>query len=688
MASLGTTWLFSILLLHQPSCIAAAGPPAQPSDLQCYIPVNEDDIHCTWDPGPDQQIHSNYSLHWKPANVKEGLTKATNVSGSIARHTFTQNSELHVWVQAENQYGSSTSHTVTFNPANIIKPSPPRVTVTQDPLEFLWNYSSCVDLDLSLGNCMIRHRTEEDQVWIEDEAGIFISHTIDNPRPYTVYEFQVCCACEPGVMSDWSEIATVRSAGTAPTGEVDVWMDCGMPSTNADCVLTWKMLPVSQSRGHILGYEVRLLYRNGSTAVMNMSAAEPRGQLVCDDMQCHLTSSLKDVSSATVSAYSVHGATLPARVDVPATGKQSNGQAIVLKMNEENLNVSWNPPSEPSDNLKEYVVQYKQVGQPPPQGFDWDRVKKGQTRKVLKGRFAKYTPYLVSLFTISHNFKAQQLSSAIGYSLEGIPSKVSSFKVNSIDATRVTLFWEPIPLLKQNGTIISYQIGGVDQTVHTVTASLQNENQTFDLLDLSPGWDYEVWIRAVTAAGPGSQTTTHFKTKDQESFAPSAYLMIASFAMIGLCTAVFLLRRKNCLPVPLCFDEKVPDPRNSNVLRQMKHQINDSLSRICIPAHESLPKISELEVVEHLPSAFEPNVEKNSHPNGLGEKELGSACSQTGRGYGCEEYSKMMDSDEERSKEDEEEEEMEESLCSSEEEQFTSGYEKHFMPTALEVQQV
>lgn len=36
------------------------------------------------------------------------------------------------------------------------------------------------------------------------------------------------------------------------------------------------------------------------------------------------------------------------------------------------------------------------------------------------------------------------------------------------------------------------------------------------LKDLSPEQEYEVWIRAMTAAGPGENTTLSFKTKRQE----------------------------------------------------------------------------------------------------------------------------------------------------------------------------
>ena len=68
-------------------------------------------------------------------------------------------------------------------------------------------------------------------------------------------------------------------------------------------------------------------------------------------------------------------------------GKQENAQNIHLNMNEENLTVSWNqsPPLFANPSFKEYVVQYKQVGSPLCQEFDWVKVGKDHTMGILKG---------------------------------------------------------------------------------------------------------------------------------------------------------------------------------------------------------------------------------------------------------------------------------------------------------------
>ncbi|KAK9534959.1 hypothetical protein VZT92_007372 [Zoarces viviparus] len=689
MATLGSRWLLSILLVIVPKCFAPA-PPASPSLPECYIPCDENncaDIRCKWDSRLDPEIPTHYSLHWKSANSEQvyGIN-GTSTSGTIDREDYVHG-ELRVWVQAKNQHGSAQSQAALFNTADIIKLPPPTVSSVsdQDSLEFSWK-STCAELqDLSLGQCEVQYRTEAEQVWREDKDVLHGSYTVDSPQPGTVYEFQVRCSCDRGLMSDWSAIHRIRSTETAPDGELDVWSDCGIFHKISDCVVTWKKLPISQARGLILGYEVRLSYSNGAPVLVNVSTAEPTGRLACEETQCHFTSSLKDVASVSVSAYNARGATKPSYLALPTPGEQKNEQAIRLVMNEENLTVSWDPPAQLSDNLKEYVVQYKQAGCPPGQGFDWIKVNKRQTTGIFEGRYIKYTAYQVSLFTVSNCSKVHHLSPVIGYSVQGTPSRGPSFEVSSIADTHVTLSWEPIPLSEQNGVILYYQVvveSGADgqNVVYNVSASPQRESQTFKLLYLSPGQEYEVRIRGVTTAGPGENKTAEFKTKDHEPFAHLIAVVLGIILLAVICVLCILYRacrEENkvwCLSASLT---KVPDARNSHIFRHMKHQINDSFAWICIPVNEPHPKISLLEVVE-----------KISGPDGFTRIAVGDGCSQVDcqddrrekavkeecqrtDHRGREDYSKMVDSDEER--------DGEASWSSSE------GYEKHFMPTALEV---
>ncbi|XP_074513020.1 interleukin 12 receptor, beta 2a, like isoform X2 [Sebastes fasciatus] len=696
MATLRRGWLLSILLVNVPHCFAP-GPPDALSPPECCIPCGGEnncaDIHCSWNSRPDPQIPTYYSLHWKPANSEEEhVINGTILSWIILREHFPRG-ELHVWVQAKNQYGSNKSEEAVFDTANINKMPPPNVSFPshEESLGVSWE-SSCDEHHVSVGVCDIRYRIKDDHIWLEDKVSL--SYTVDDPQPATDYEFQVRCSCDPGVKSDWSDIAEIRSTEKAPVGELDVWRDCGISQASSDCVLTWKRLPISQARGVILGYGVKLLYNNDTVKVVNVSTAESNCWLV-EETQCHFTTSLKDASLVSVSAYNALGATVPSSLAMPVPGEEKNGEAIRLKMSEENLTVSWDLPSQPSDNLKEYVVQYKHAGSPPGRGFHWIKVNKSQTTVFFKGQYEWYKPYQVSLFTVSHSNKVHHLSSVIGYSLQGIPSRVPSFQVFSIAATGGTMSWESVPLCEQNGVILYYQIivdDGVDgQNVYNVSY----KSKTFKLQHLNPEQDYEVRIRAVTVAGPGANETAKFKTKQSEDIAYLIPVVLGISFVVVICAvvaSVCVCRGEDKLG-HRCFYFKVPDARNSYIIRHMKHQINEPLPWICIAVYEPDPTLSLLEVVEIQPRAFESSPENSSDPDGLTrpvvrggqddqrEETVTEECHRTDRRYGREEYSKMIDSDEERDRE-------EDCWSSSEEGQSTSGYEKHFMPTALEVLEV
>ncbi|XP_041673064.1 interleukin 12 receptor, beta 2a, like [Cheilinus undulatus] len=703
MATLKTRWLLSIWVLSLTEYFALAGPPAPPSPPECYIPCDkicQAHIHCTWEPRLDPQIQVNYSLYWKQSDTElQHVLRWANLSGFINRQHFAYNEDLHVWVQAKNHHGSANSSEAKFNPEDISKPSPPKITSShQDPLEIFWAFN-CQPQHF-VGHCDVRHRTEEDPDWVMEEASCG-SYSVHNPQLCTVYDFQVRCVCNTGLKSDWSAIHRATSKEMAPVGKLNVWMDCGIFPESSDCVLAFKKLPPSQACGSILGYEVRLSFKNSPSVLVN-TTDKPGGLMVCKEAQCHFNSSWKDISSASVSAFNCHGGSVPSYLSLALTGIGENERDIDLSMTEEYLTLSWKHPHLLYDNPNEYVVQYKQAGRPQGQGFDWVRVPTNQTTATFKGQFKKYTPYQVSLLKVSHN-QVHHLSSAVGYSLEGPPSKVPSFKVLSITATHATVTWEPIPLLEQNGTILCYQIGANNHEVYNVSAS--KTSKQLDLRSGYPGQEYKVWIRAVTAAGPGTNSTISFKKPHHNGYLNTILLGILLPVAVVICV-IFLCvcqaGKKVCCLKPLCLYEKVPDPRNSNILKQM----NDPLGWICIPVNEPHPKISLLEVVEVPSWTFKSNVKKNSHPEESMRPMVGDGSSQmdciddqgkdavteeshrADQKYGREAYSKIVDSDEERDAEKEREEDGWSSSKDSEEEPMEFSYEKHFMPTAGEILKV
>lgn len=676
MATLLVWWQLSIFFIATNNRVLAANFLL--SKPRCFTPCDQicqADIHCFWDPWPNHSASTNYTLHWETAHHIKDHVNARNLSGIIRREKFTSHSQLSVWVQAAHQNGSAESQRSVFNTGKIKKPPAPNITsIQRDPLEIHWDLT-CKKLHLHMRSCEVRYRAETENDWTKTELGSstsYESHHIMQPGGL-IYEFQVRCACSSGLMSDWSRTARITSQEMTPEGKLDVWSDCEVSRQKLSCVLMWKKPPKSQARGEILVYEVS----HGGN-LYNISTAQPGHLLVCDETKCYLNISI--TSSANISAYNSVGATVPAYIQFPLPGKENDREALKLQMNTEKLDVWWSLTS-PSHLSDEYVVQYKQVGQPLGLGFDWIREKGSRGSKTFKDQFRKYTPYKVSLYSVSQEGTSRHYSSVVAYSRQTTPPRVPTFRVIKIEADSVTLFWEPIPLPRQNGNILFYQIGGATSDVHNVSALPHHGNKTFELKHLSPGRDYKVWIKAVTAAGPGENASASFKTKHQKQTAPFVLTLLVSSLLIVAFGAWILVRAsQGGLSCPMFLDKNIPDPHDSHILKQLKNQMNDNSAWLLTTLGEPHPVISTLEVVET--KTFSNGSLKTFNLDEQVEDSSGQECQSTDQRSKKEGYSQMPDSDGEQGKEllqDEEE------RWSSSEEDFTSGYEKHFMPTPQEL---
>ncbi|XP_072299564.1 interleukin 12 receptor, beta 2a, like [Eucyclogobius newberryi] len=685
MATVTSVWFLSSMMA---ACtFSIKGSPVNPSPPECHIPCDDNcfsaNIICTWKSKPDPNNSLTYTLHW------EGYkSNATSHMAIIHRRDFNSHDQLQVWVQAQDQDGTVfKSENVSFNTADIIKPTPPKIVETcQNPIEIHWS-SPCEQLMLELGHCEVRHRKEADTAWIQPEqGGVSGSYTLNNPEPNTNYSFQVRCACGTSMMmSNWTDFPVILSAERAPIGKLDIWRDCDeMLLQKSDCVLTWKKLTMFEARGHILGYNWKLHYNNGTIWSLKESAAASVF-LICREVQCYLNSSLKDVKSVSINAYNALGMTAPSHLALETPATIADLKAIDLEMKENKLTVSWNV-TWITDNINEFVVQYKEAGSPLGEGLDWVRVNRSLTKITIKGKFKKYTAYQVSVSAVMDR-TVQWYCTDVTHFVQGIPAKVPLFKVLSYGSTHVTLLWETVLMSVQNNVTPYYQVGYGKDQVYNVSAYPQIGNRTLMLKNLAEDHYYEVWIKAVTQTGPGPNTTVLFKTMASENigrFLPWFMGIILSLLLIlgFFCCPYVFRKRETC---PIVFSSlygKVPDPHNSNIIREIKYQISDSLAWLCVPTTEQHPKISIIEIVNISPCAFNSKLDHKMKCDD-GDVTVEEELEKIQCGSGKQEYSKMIDSDEEKN---EEEEEM--GTGSSNSEDDDAGYERHFMPTDLDIREI
>ncbi|MBN3302014.1 I12R2 protein, partial [Amia calva] len=552
--------------------------------------------------------------------------------------------------------------------------------------------------------CNLRYRPYMEQNWTEADSELVgeDTFTLQDPRPHTLYLFQVRCAImEEGVTtvaSDWSRPYSARSAEAAPVGALDVWADAGGGEAPA---LVWKELPPALSHSAALWYEVRQCGADRSSWVGNRTKEAREGCREAADRGgggscCRLylarcpgvTGVMTEVREVSVSAVNRLGRTQPTHLlfenkDLPAP------QSVSYTMEKGNLRVSWVPPPDPSEHVQEFVVQRKEAGLNCSRGFDWIRVNATQRSAILTGVFQNYTPYTVSVFALYSSGHSPP-ASVTSYTLEGVPPAVPGLSVSQISFSKATVAWEPIPLRESRGRVRRYQVGwvevgGPEDQQQNITVSGQCQAQ---VSGLAPGRQYQLWVSAETQVGQGPRSHISLTTYERND------LMVMVLCIVGVIIvfAVFLLcKQPRRWPlVSVCCCEKIPDPRNSrlygvqkdtSLLQEPKPWLwaSSSLS-------ESFQKICQLEVI--------PSPE---HTDTGGEERRST-------GEGGEEGEWEREREREGGEEEEEDEwgrARKESYSEMKDGEvlvavgpgaippqtppFFSDYEKHFMPSPLEV---
>ncbi|KAI1884469.1 hypothetical protein AGOR_G00226710 [Albula goreensis] len=414
---------------------------------------------------------------------------------------------------------------------------------------------------------------------------------------------------------------------------------------------------------------------------------------LCGD--CHrLHLSLQGTTGVYLMAYTSQGATDPAPLALPTPCPKlllSTDFAVVREG--WSFNVSWAPLPHLTEDFQ-YVVQWKEVGFHTTQNFDWINVNWTQRTIIVTGDFRNSTPYNISLFSVATNYRCL-LGSTITYILEEVPPEVPGLYISEISSFSVIVTWEHIPLNESRGVIHHYHIGLTNHTEKIVSG----DTNSLLFLGLSPSQEYQVWICAESEAGWGPRKYLSFITTRTEA----DYIIYIVVAMVTVLFLVVILLLFCCSQARVeylkqlggCWG-KVPDPTNSRLFQQVK---SSSGWPGFFSPEESTQRLSQLEVVEvqvpeddGLPEISPPPEEHNEGWARLGrtqtevesdkqeevEKEWTKTIKKGGSEISSEgeNYSKMIDTEGG-------EEDM--SWSPTETQDFFSGYEKHFMPSPLEV---
>lgn len=674
--------------------VLGGNPPSPPSGLDCAIEHMDIDmdIHCSWSTAYKPVIPTIYTLHWKDYEGKIRSRVSENEHCVIKRSEYEKCNEMTVWVTARNVLGTTQSQEFEFNTGRIIRPATPDITNhTSTPLEIFWEMI-CDIPGFPGKKCEVQYHTVDDVNWtkVDDYQ---VSFWLEDPQPFTEYQFRVRCRCEheeheeheDKVISNWTSVYSVRTPPAAPVGKLDVWSDCTSNFDTSFCNVYWKEMPVYQARGEINNYIVKFKLVNGTEIEQVTRQRRDTKSQHSGCQRLRRFSLLPGVVGVFVSANTSMGTSDPTFMALPVQGLSTPGVNLSVTEMNQKLVVSWSVPSRLSKNIQEYVVQHVSVEPSHTSCLNWTRVNKTQSSVTFTGEFRNYTAYNVSLFAVN-NKSSNFLRSALAYTLQGVPPKVPEFHVKNISHTSVTLIWSHIPVHESKGVILQYTVGVNEAT----GVNVSSDRTSYQISELEPAQQYQAWVSAVTVAGEGARTITTFSTEDKPGYVTptllAIFIVIPLFVLTLLIVLIVMLRSSISM---LCF-EVIPDPTNSKSFKHANFQ--HVWPGICSTSGSVL-KISELEIVENLISVtaippcetiLDTEFQQDHKPDGdreiIEDNVEPARETVSGRDGWRKDYSEMVDTDEEEGggggggDEEDDDDEWEEQNC-------VSDYERHFMPS-------
>ncbi|XP_069498044.1 interleukin-12 receptor subunit beta-2 [Ambystoma mexicanum] len=553
--------------------IKVGNPPDEPRNVSCIMFGALGNITCTWDPGRDTYIRTEYALQFGNGTPRRHINASKNnihtFDCRLISVNFSRESNHTVRIIASNYLGKAISSPLTFTFMDIVKPRPP----THLSIEFP---------NLSANNCTIKWRDDQQmrifRLRFRSKSNLFwntalvINTTIydlHDVTPFTEYEFQVSGKfyAHKGKWSDWSLPVIKRTPEAVPTGKLDVWYKIKeMANQSHKITLLWTKMSLLEAKGRILHYEITFQKQVFNTTQMWLEAITDTA-----------------ATSVAVSACNTKGKSPPTYLNISNDEGLPFPESVVANAsNDGRIVIIWNPPITPPMLVDGYIVEWSDSHRNDYPKKNWMKVPASTCIATLSENINPYVCYYIDVYAVSAK-RAGMASHARGYATEMAPKVGPEMSYELGMDNSVFISWEETLANKQMGCIIRYTIYLQQQHFNVTTTSIDIPNDNFPdrykIKSLKPNVAYRVWMTSSTEKGEGPRGNEHIIYIHTES--TSEGLMNISltatllFAIGCLCVCFLQAARQRILWVlhvilPQSCSRPVPDPANSSWAKEYK----------------------------------------------------------------------------------------------------------------------
>ncbi|XP_060092576.1 leukemia inhibitory factor receptor [Heteronotia binoei] len=578
-------------------------PPDIPQNLTCET-SDLKEITCGWGEGRNTGLYSpwrrtNWTLFESISG--ENVTYNKNDYPQYYRCNFPVLDGQRMYnftVHGVNPLGQSESSILIDINYRVLPSAPTALTVTDNNATHVtlsWRLSG--NLTPIMLQCMIRIKNRETteflKVQLDGTESSDYSTSVEKLHPYTKYAFRVrCSAAEPFFWkwSKWSESRQHTTLEALPARGPDVWRERSLDGKAVN--IFWKPLPVSETNGLILMYEVHW--------------SEPEKGLRSQEVPAHHNSTTINLEGNDydfqVTAKNKAGSSPPSTIK-SAEVLNENPMTEEGFATGDGVSFDWGPDSEVTCG---YTVRWCYPSGPEPCVVDWEMFSSDVTHAVIKSaHFQPGVRYQFSVLGCKDN--GYQLKKYInGYTKELSPRIAPNVEVEYTTSDSIVITWEALPVNESGGFLKGYLLefakGEEDRiksrSFETEMFNITEPKQTkLRISKLQGKTSYHLNLSAYTAGGIGPGRSLYVITKENSVGLIIAIIIpVAIVVVLALVTSILCYRKREWIKET--FYPDIPNPVNSKALEFQKGPCEGKANPKTLEMNPCTP--NNIEVVETL----------------------------------------------------------------------------------------
>ncbi|XP_032068399.1 interleukin-6 receptor subunit beta isoform X2 [Thamnophis elegans] len=534
-------------------------PPEKPTNLSCIVIQTQATSfiqRCSWEPGRDTLLSTNYTLKHRPTSVHpDCIPQDSNNSCTIPVVVFFVT--LEVWVEAKNELGVAESDHIEFDPITCVKPLPPHklsLNSGKFPKILMLSWENSLNEPHEL-KYKIQYKILKSNDWNEippeDTASTRTSFTLQELRPNTEYQIRLCCAIHSSkYWSEWNEVIGF-TAEDKPSKGPALWRNIETSdSRNWTLGLLWKELSPSEANGVILKYEVSISGRPPLSFPTRLYTLNTTKLILNVENRTY------DVS---ITAFNKIGKSPTSVLLIPATNSKAPVKNIVAFPEDGKLWVNWTPPKE---SVSKYIIEWQEACSNLSCPTEWQQEPGSKRRTFLKGTIKPYKCYIITVYPLYIGGQGAGESTQ-AYLKQDVPATGPSVRTKKLGKFEAVLEWEPLSVEEQNGFIKNYTISYRTATGDERVVAVDPSKTEYLLSSLLSNTLYIVHMTAYTESGgtAGSQftfSTNRFEDGEIEAIVVPVCIAFLLVTLVGVlvCFSKRDMIKKHIWP-------NVPDPSKS-----------------------------------------------------------------------------------------------------------------------------